>query len=247
LATAVATQPPKRILKPTWSSPRTTSGSERDLSKPLHPVAYASPIRAIQFTATKLAGCFVVQFPAFPDSRGFFVKAFQKSLFEAQGLEADFAEVFYTTSHKRVLRGMHFQVPPSDHAKLVYCTSGSICDMALDLRVGSPSFGQHEVYELSERFNNAVFLPRGIAHGFYVREAPSVVVYHVTTEHNPAHDQGILWSSFGAPWPDSNPVVSARDAAFPALDGFRSPFRYVPNRPIHAHTPPTPDSEGHAP
>lgn len=191
----------------------------------LHPVA-SSPIRQIQFASTKLADCFVVRFPAFHDDRGHFVKAIQKSAFEAQGLEADFAEVFYTTSHQHALRGMHFQVPPSAHAKLVYCTSGSIYDVALDLRVGSPSFGQHEVYELSEQFNEAVYLPRGIAHGFYVREAPSVVVYHVTTEHNPAHDQGILWNSFGAPWPVLDPILSERDAAFPALDHYQSPFVY---------------------
>ena len=187
---------------------------------------HPTPVRKIQFTETKLAGCFVVQFPAYHDSRGYFVKAIQKSAFEAQGLEADFAEVFYTTSYKDVLRGMHFQVPPADHAKLVYCTSGSIYDVALDLRIGSPSFGQHEVYELSDRFNNAVYLPRGIAHGFYVREAPSVVVYHVTSEHDPAHDQGILWNSFGAPWPMADPILSDRDAGFPALTDFQSPFRF---------------------
>lgn len=194
-------------------------------------IAHPQPVRKIQFSATRLAGCYVVQFPAFHDSRGFFVKAIQKSAFEAQGLEADFAEVFYTTSYKDVLRGMHFQVPPSDHAKLLYCTSGSIYDVALDLRVGSPTHGQHEVYELSERFNNAVYLPRGIAHGFYVREAPSVVVYHVSTEHNPAHDEGILWSSFGAPWPMTDPILSDRDAAFPSFADYRSPFVYEPVPP----------------
>jgi len=202
--------------------------------------SHPTPIRNVQFAATKLAGCYVVQFPAFHDNRGFFVKAIQRSAFEEHGLDADFAEVFYTTSHENVLRGMHFQVPPSDHAKLIYCTSGSICDMALDLRVGSPSYGQHEVYELSERFHNAIYLPRGIAHGFYVREAPSVVVYHVTTEHSSAHDQGILWNSFGAPWPVNDPILSERDSSFPALDQFESPFRYAaPARPARSGSHPS--------
>ena len=201
------------------------------LTRSPNQVPHHTPVRKIQFTATKLAGCFVVQFPAFSDRRGFFVKTLQRSAFEAEGLEADFSEVFYTTSWNDVLRGMHFQIPPSDHAKLVYCTSGSIFDVALDLRVGSPSYGQHEVYELSDRFNNAVYLPRGIAHGFYVRFAPSVVVYHVTSEHNPEDDQGIRWNSFGAPWPVVDPVISDRDAGFPSFADFKSPFRFDPAAP----------------
>jgi dTDP-4-dehydrorhamnose 3,5-epimerase len=101
-------------------------------------------IPKIQFTESKLSGCFIVQFPVFHDNRGHFVKTIQSSVFEKQGLEGNFSECFYTTSFKDVLRGMHFQTPPSDHAKLVYCTAGSIYDVALDLRVGSPTYGKHE-------------------------------------------------------------------------------------------------------
>ena len=184
--------------------------------------------RTLQFTPTTLPGCHLVHFPAFHDQRGSFVKAVQRSAFRAHGLESDFAEVFYTTSLHNVLRGMHFQVPPSHHAKLIYCTSGCICDVALDLRFGSPTYGQHETFDLSERENNAVYLPSGIAHGFFVREVPSVVVYHVTSEHDPACDQGILWNSFGATWPVANPTLSTRDAAFPTFAQFQSPFRFEP-------------------
>ncbi len=94
---------------------------------------------------------------------------------------------------------MHFQEPPADHAKLVYCISGAICDIALDLRVSSPTYGQNEIHELTADANNAVYLPRGIAHGFLVRNGPASILYHVTTEHDPVHDAGILWNSFGAP------------------------------------------------
>ena len=182
----------------------------------------------IQFTESKLPGCFVVQFPAFHDDRGIFVKTTQRSLFEAHGLEADFKECFYSTSYKDVLRGMHFQLPDSDHAKLVYCTAGAIYDMTLDLRVGSPTYGQHEIYELSTNASNAVYLPPGIAHGFFVREAPAVMVYHVTSEHNPTLDAGIRWDSFGAAWPVEEPVVSERDNGFTSFAEFNSPFRYGP-------------------
>lgn len=182
--------------------------------------------RSIQFTESKLPGCYIVQFPAFDDQRGHFVKTIQRSVFEAHGLEADFRETFYTMSYENVLRGMHFQLPPSDHAKLVYCTAGAIYDVTLDLRQGSPTFGQHEVYELSSRANNAVYLPRGIAHGFFVREGPAVMVYHVTTEHEPALDAGIHWDSFEAAWPTDTPIVSLRDAGFPSFESFGSPFVY---------------------
>ena len=111
--------------------------------------------KGIQFIESKLPGCFVVQFPVVADHRGHFVKTIQKSVFDERGLEGDFKECFYTTSHKNVLRGLHFQIPPSDHAKWVCCMAGAIYDMTLDLRVGSPAYGQHEVYELSSSASNA--------------------------------------------------------------------------------------------
>jgi dTDP-4-dehydrorhamnose 3,5-epimerase len=186
----------------------------------------ANPVpRAINFTESKLPGCYIVQFPVFHDDRGHFVKTIQSSAFEEQGLEGNFRECFYTTSFPNVLRGMHFQTPPRDHAKLLYCTAGSIYDVALDLRLGSPTYGRHEVYELSTTASNAVYLPRGIAHGFFVREAPAVMVYHVTSEHDPEHDAGIRWDSFGAAWPVDEPIVSQRDRSFVSLEEFESPFR----------------------
>jgi dTDP-4-dehydrorhamnose 3,5-epimerase len=174
-----------------------------------------------------MPGCCLLEFPAFRDHRGLFVKSFRRSDFEAHGLECDFAESFYTESGENVLRGMHFQLPPADHAKLVYCLSGSILDMALDLRAGSPTYGEYEAFELSAEANNAVYLPRGIAHGFFVRSAPAVVMYHVTSEHSPAHDTGIRWDSFGADWPQTAPVVSKRDEALIPFQQFESPFRFT--------------------
>ncbi|SFR96758.1 dTDP-4-dehydrorhamnose 3,5-epimerase [Granulicella pectinivorans] len=182
--------------------------------------------RNLCFTESQLPGCFSVQFPAFEDDRGLFVKTVQRSAFERQGLRGDFVETFHTVSNDRVLRGMHFQVPPVDHAKLVYCVSGAVWDVALDLRVGSPTFGEHAVYELSVQANNAVYLPSGIAHGFVVLNGPADVMYHVTSEHDPVHDQGVLWSSFGAPWPGDDLIISARDRALIPFAEFESPFRF---------------------
>jgi dTDP-4-dehydrorhamnose 3,5-epimerase len=188
-----------------------------------------APPKTICFTECRLPGCFLVEFPNFRDHRGLFVKPFQSSAFDERGLECNFTESFYTESGENVLRGMHFQVPPADHAKLVYCMSGSIWDVALDLRIGSPTFGEHEAYDLSGEYNNAAYLPRGIAHGFFVRSAPAVVVYHVTSEHTPAHDKGIRWDSFGAKWPQSAPVISLRDESLIPFAQFESPFRFAPD------------------
>jgi dTDP-4-dehydrorhamnose 3,5-epimerase len=196
------------------------------LGKESHNIA---PPKTICFTECRLPGCFLLEFPNFRDHRGLFVKSFQRSVFEERGLECNFTESFYTESGENVLRGMHFQVPPADHAKLVYCMSGSIWDVALDLRIGSPTFGEHEAYDLSAKYNNAAYLPRGIAHGFFVRSAPAVVVYHVTSEHTPAHDKGIRWDSFGAKWPQSAPVVSLRDESLIPFAQFESPFRFDPD------------------
>jgi dTDP-4-dehydrorhamnose 3,5-epimerase len=186
----------------------------------------ASATNALHFSACRLPGCYLVRLPCFRDYRGLFVKSLQRSAFAQRGLECDFAESFYTESGENVLRGMHFQTPPAGHAKLVYCISGAICDIALDLRIGSPTFGEHEVYRLSAEERRAIYLPRGIAHGFWVESAPSVVVYQVTSEHSPAHDRGIHWNSFGATWPQSAPVVSARDQALMPFAQFKSPFQF---------------------
>lgn len=192
---------------------------------PVHEASAAST-NSIRFSACRLPGCYLLEFPCFRDARGLFVKSVQRSAFESLGLECDFTESFYTESAENVLRGMHFQMPPADHAKLVYCISGAICDIALDLRLGSPTFGEYEMYQLSAESRGAVYLPRGIAHGFWVESAPSVVVYQVTSEHSPAHDKGIRWDSFGAKWPHGSPVVSARDQGLVPFAQFESPFRF---------------------
>jgi dTDP-4-dehydrorhamnose 3,5-epimerase len=195
-----------------------------------------SPPKTIRFTECRLPGCFLVEFPIFRDHRGMFVKSFQRSAFEQHGLDCDFTESFYTESGENVLRGMHFQLPPADHAKLVYCMSGAIHDIALDLRVGSPTYGQHEAYDLSAEYNNAAYLPRGMAHGFFVRSAPAVVVYEVTSEHSPQHDTGIRWDSFGAAWPQSAPLISVRDEGLIPFAQFESPFRFDPDTVLHRNS-----------
>lgn len=180
----------------------------------------------MQLTETKLAGCYEIDFFPHPDHRGTFVKAISTSEFEKQGLETGFVECFYTISKANVLRGMHLQLPPADHAKLVYCVAGRVMDVALDLRAGSWTFGAHEIVELSAERHNGVYLPRGIAHGFCVLEGPAMMVYHVTSEHSPAFDSGIAWNSFGCQWSVDDPIISDRDSSLCLFSDFVSPFRY---------------------
>jgi dTDP-4-dehydrorhamnose 3,5-epimerase len=169
---------------------------------------------------TIVPGCFEVGLKSLADSRGNFVKAFQATAFERLGLESRFAESFHTRSGAHVLRGMHLQKTPSDGAKLVYCLEGAILDLALDLRLESPAFGEVCTFELSAEKDTAVYLPRGVAHGFYVRSAPALTMYHVSSEYDPQCDTGVRWDSFGFEWPVADPLVSARDAALETFADF---------------------------
>jgi dTDP-4-dehydrorhamnose 3,5-epimerase len=177
---------------------------------------------------TKIPGCYKIEFISREDARGSFVKTFHATAFRELGLESGFSEGFYSISNKNVLRGMHFQLPPADGTKLVYCLQGSILDVALDLRVGSPSYGRFSVFNLSSADSKAAYIPRGVAHGFYSLEGPSIVVYQVSSEYDPKLDTGVLWNSFGFDWPVLNPVVSERDSNFVSFNDFASPFRFAP-------------------
>ena len=125
-----------------------------------------------------------------------------------------------------MLRGLHFQIPPHDHAKVIYCVMGTIRDVAVDLRRGSPTFRQFASIELGGDQGNGLYLPRGLAHGFYVLSEHAVVVCKTTTIYAPSHDAGIRWDSAGIPWPDREPIISGRDAALPTLAEFDTPFHY---------------------
>lgn len=173
-----------------------------------------------------LPGCYEIHPNVFSDTRGRFVKIFHKEVFAEHKLVTNFAEEYYSVSHQGVLRGMHFQTPPQDHTKLVYCVAGKVIDVVVDLRVGSPTYNKFASFELSDQKANLIYIPPGLAHGFYVLSETAVLIYKVTTVYSPEHDNGILWNSVGIPWPDAEPIVSERDNKFVPLADFLSPFRY---------------------
>lgn len=160
------------------------------------------------------------------DNRGRFVKIYHSEAFEKLGLSVEFKEEYYSTSQRDVIRGMHFQMPPHDHIKMVYCTTGEVLDVLLDLRVGSPTFGRVATICISHDKGNFIYMPRGIAHGFCVLSEKATLVYKVGSVYCREADSGVLWSSIGLEWPTEKPIVSERDQAFMALPDFESPFVY---------------------
>lgn len=176
---------------------------------------------------TALPGCMELLPRRLEDERGCFVKVFHRDTFSRLGFAADFPEEYYSTSRRHVIRGLHFQTPPAQHAKLVFCTYGRVLDVAVDLRAGSPSFGQHVALELSATKANMLYLPEGVAHGFCVLSDQATMIYKVSSQYSPENDKGILWSSAGIEWPTTNPILSQRDRSHPRLDEFETPFRFL--------------------
>ena len=178
----------------------------------------------MQMTETYLEGLFVLETVNFQDARGSFQKVFNAGFFEKNGLECDFKEFYYSVNRKNAIRGMHFQLPPHDHAKMVHVSKGRILDVVLDLRKKSATYGKYFTIELDETFGRYLYIPRGMAHGFLSLEDGSIVNYAQTSCYAPEYDCGIDRDSFGFEWPAEKPIVSGRDLTFQPLKDFKSPF-----------------------
>lgn len=180
----------------------------------------------MKFTELSLKGCFKFEPRLFRDSRGTFVKTLITSELKKNGLQTNFVEQYHTTSSIGVIRGMHFQKPPHDHVKIVYCAWGAVNDVLLDLRKLSPTYGQAIKLKLTAESGIALYLAPGVAHGFIATEEPALMIYNVTTEYVPSHDTGIRWDSFGFDWGTIQSVTSERDKKFPTLAEFKTPFNF---------------------
>jgi dTDP-4-dehydrorhamnose 3,5-epimerase len=178
---------------------------------------------------TKISGCYEIQPQVFQDDRGSFVKTFHQDIFDSHHLETNFTEEYYSISHRNVLRGLHFQIPPQHHVKLVYCVQGQVIDVVVDLRVNSPTYGEFQSFDLCAERANLIYVPPGLAHGFYVTSEVAIMIYKVSTVYAPECDAGILWSSVGIPWLSDHPILSKRDREFTSLADFNSPFIYGEN------------------
>jgi len=174
----------------------------------------------------KIKGCLELQPKVFADNRGKFVKVFHEQAFANLGLETNFVEEYYSVSNKHVIRGLHFQLPPMDHVKMVYCVQGEAMDVVVDLRLNSPTYGQHVSFKLSSSKANSIYIPKGLAHGFCALSENTIMVYNVSTVYSPEHDAGISWDSVGIEWPTQEANLSQRDLSFCTLTEFNSPFKY---------------------
>lgn len=171
-----------------------------------------------------LPGAWRITLRAHTDARGSFVKTFVRSVLASQGLAFDAAEEYYSTSRRDVVRGMHFQLPPHAHAKLVYCAVGAVRDVLLDLRSGR-GYGRVAETLLDSSEPAVLLIPQGVAHGFLALQDDSLMVYKTSTEHAPVADAGIAWDSFEHDWRmTAPPVLSERDGRHPAFADFQSPF-----------------------
>jgi dTDP-4-dehydrorhamnose 3,5-epimerase len=160
----------------------------------------------------------------FRDERGEFTKTYHQDFFTQMGLPFVPKEEFISVSQKGVLRGMHFQVPPCDCNKVVYCISGCVLDVLLDIRSSSGTFGKCYATEISSDNRRILFAPQGMAHGFIVLSTEATMVYKTDHVYSADHDAGIRWDSFGFPWPCAAPVLSRRDQRHPSFNEFISPF-----------------------
>jgi dTDP-4-dehydrorhamnose 3,5-epimerase len=171
-----------------------------------------------------LNGLYLIKPFHYEDERGSFVKTFHKASFAERGLETEFEESFYSESTKGVIRGMHFQLPPCDHAKLVFATSGEVLDVVLDLRKNEGTYGRYQSFQLSAENKHMLYIPSGMAHGFCALTDRATLFYFTGTMHSKTHDCGVRYDSFGFPWPVENPIASERDRKFLPLGEFDSPF-----------------------
>jgi dTDP-4-dehydrorhamnose 3,5-epimerase/CDP-3, 6-dideoxy-D-glycero-D-glycero-4-hexulose-5-epimerase len=172
---------------------------------------------------THLEGVFIINNLNTIDDRGMFVKTYNKSAFQDLNIDFEIRESFFSVSKKNVIRGMHFQLPPFDHEKLVFVPKGSLMDVVVDLRKKSSTYKMFISVELSEGNRKSIFIPKGLAHGFKSLEDNTITVYNVSAEYNPKADAGISYDSFGFDWQIEKPIISDRDSKF---DVFNSNLAY---------------------
>lgn len=179
-------------------------------------------------TALPLHGLVLIEPRVFRDARGFFFESFSETEFSRAGLPAHFAQDNVSRSTQGTTRGLHFQLPPHAQGKMVRVLEGSVFDVAVDLRKGSPTFGRWHGEELSAENARALYIPHGFAHGFSVTSETAVFFYKCTTPYAPSAEGGILWNdpTLNIRWPaTANPtLLSEKDLKLPLFSKAESPF-----------------------
>ena len=167
-----------------------------------------------EFEKQNIEDVILVKPKVFGDNRGFFMESYKKSEFAANGITVEFNQDNHSKSTAHVLRGLHFQKPPYDQAKLVRCIRGRIYDVAVDIRPYSETFGKYVKVELSEENKHMLFIPDGFAHGFVVLSDVAELMYKASGEYAPQADCGIIWNdeTINIDWGiDFEPILSEKD------------------------------------
>ncbi|MDA9311403.1 dTDP-4-dehydrorhamnose 3,5-epimerase [Polaribacter sp.] len=182
----------------------------------------------MKFTKTNIEGLVIIEPIVFGDERGYFLETYNEKQFEEFIGKISFVQDNESKSAKGVLRGLHFQKPPFDQAKLVRCIEGEVLDIAVDVRKNSKTYGKHVAVLLSGVNKRQLFLPRGFAHGFLVLSDTATFAYKVDNTYAPEFDAGIRWNDkeLNIKWgmEDSEVIISAKDAELPFFLEFKSPF-----------------------
>lgn len=179
---------------------------------------------------TSIPGVVIIEPRLFKDDRGYFFESFSERNFNTQVREVKFVQDNESMSSYGVMRGLHFQRPPHTQSKLVRCVKGAVLDVAVDIRKGSPTYGQHVAVELTEENHRQFFVPRGFAHGFAVLSETAIFQYKCDNFYHPEADGGIsiLDDSLGIDWhtPTDHAILSEKDTKHPLLKDFDSPFDF---------------------
>jgi len=188
----------------------------------------------MKFIAQSIPEVILLQPKVHGDERGYFVETFRQDLFEqAVGHPVTFVQDNESKSTRGVLRGLHYQLPPHAQSKLVRVISGAVLDVAVDIRIGSPTFGQHVAVELSEQNKHQVFVPRGFAHGFVVLTEVATFAYKVDNYYSPECDRGLAFddAQLNIDWEidKSKLQLSKKDTIQPAFSELNSGFDYQTN------------------
>lgn len=183
----------------------------------------------MKITPSKLTGACLIEPVVHGDHRGFFMESYNEQLMNQQGIKYQFIQDNQSLSAQAVvLRGLHYQLNPKAQTKLIRVISGAIYDVIVDIRHGSPTFGQWEGFILSEHNHRQLLVPKGFAHGFCTLVPNTQVLYKVDEYYSPEQDRGILWSdpALGIDWPTSSPILSDKDQRHPLLQDAEINFNF---------------------
>ena len=174
----------------------------------------------MKFSPTQLAGLWLIELERREDERGFLVRTYCEQAFAAHGLNTRWPQCNLTLTRQRgMLRGMHFQAEPKPEIKLIRCTAGAIYDVLVDVRRGSPTFGQWAGFELTAQNQRTLYVPGGLAHGFQCQTDNCEVFYQMSEFYHADLARGLRWNDpqVGVNWPIANPTLSERDLKLPPL------------------------------